>query len=76
MSNVPDPAQERVVALLGLVAAEPPESDPKLVEDVMSTVRWQYAVRGLLVAAGELAGALADVLVLALGSSRSDGRPR
>jgi len=76
MSDEPDAAQSRLITLLELLVAEPPESDPKLVEDIMGTARWQYAVSGLLVATGELAGALADLLGLALGASRPDRHPK
>lgn len=76
MSDEPDAAQQRLLALLELLAAESPESDPKLVEDIMGTARWQYAVRGLLVATGELVGALTDLLSLALGAPEPDRRPK
>jgi hypothetical protein len=68
------PAQQRVHELLAPLARPEAEVAPHLVEGVMHTVRWQYAVRGVLRAAGSLAAGMADAAagLLGLGSKRGE----
>jgi hypothetical protein len=68
------PAQQRVHELLVPLARPEPEAPPHLVEGVMHTVRWQYAVRGVLRAAGSLAAGMAEAAagVIGLRSKRDE----
>lgn len=61
MSDEPEeltPAERRVRALLGELAAEPAPEGERLTRAVVRTARWQRPVRRVLIAFGATAGAL------------------
>ena len=68
------PAQQRVHELLVPLARSESAVAPHLVEGVMHTVRWQYAVRGALRAVSGLAAGMAEAAagLLGLRSGRGD----
>jgi hypothetical protein len=66
----PSPAERRLGELLAALAAEPLPGDAALTRRVVHRARRQRAARGALVAAGRLAGALADGLALLARSGR------
>ena len=61
------PAEERLLALLTLLRAETPPSDPALTNAVMRTARWQVLVRGMFRAVGGFATVTADAFAAILG---------
>ena len=61
------PAEERLLALLTLLRAETPPSDPGLTSAVMRTARWQLVVRGMFRAVGGFATVTADAFAVLLG---------
>lgn len=63
-------AEERLLALLAVVAAEAPRAEDSAAERIMRTARWQYAVRGTLVFLSELTTTLVDGALLLLGLRR------
>lgn len=70
------PAEERVVALLGLLAPSELERPVDLAPRVVRRARWQRALRNALEATGSLAGAVGDGLGFLVGPSRRPGGPR
>lgn len=66
------PAEERLLALLVLLRAAPAAGAPAFTQAVMRRARWQHVLRQLLEAAGTMAGALVDALLL---GRRSGARP-
>lgn len=62
------PAEGALVSLLGLLGDDPPPTGARFTDDVMRTARWQYAVRGSLVAVGHLAQALVEGVALLAGA--------
>jgi hypothetical protein len=54
------PAEQRLLALLLLLASDGVRSDAALVRRVMTSLRWQRTVRELLMAVGSLAAAVVD----------------
>lgn len=65
-------AEERLLALLEPVRAEVPRSEESLIEAVMRTARWQYALRGAIWLLNDLAEALLAGVLLAFGAARPD----
>ena len=61
------PAEERLVRLLLLLAAEAPRNGASLPETVVRTARWQLALRGVMQAIGDVGFALVEGLSLLLG---------
>ena len=60
-------AEQRLLGLLLLLREEARRPDPGLTARVMRGVRIQHLARGLVVAAGSLAGAVVDGLALIVG---------
>jgi hypothetical protein len=61
------PAEERLLALLTLLRAEAPRSDPALTHAVMRTARWQLVLQGVFRAVGGFATVTVDALAAILG---------
>ena len=59
-------AEERLLRLLSTLERED-GADASLTQRVMRSVRWQHAVRGVVVMGGTLAGAVGDGLAVLLG---------
>ena len=59
-------AEERLLRLLASLERED-AADASLTQRVMRSVRWQHAVRGVVVMVGTLAGAVGDGLAVLLG---------
>lgn len=68
-----DPVERRLAALLGELRGAP-EPDDELVAQVMRAARWQRAVRGAILAVGELAATIVDALELR-ARHRAEGGP-
>lgn len=67
----PSPAESRVSDLLGDVReGEVPPPRAGFDDRLMRTARWQYATRGALAAAGELAAVVGTGLAYVLGARR------
>ncbi len=65
------PAQERLREHLGVLRGNAPKPDPSLIERVGRAARWQRVVRTPLRAAGMLAAALGEgIVVLLRGRAR------
>jgi hypothetical protein len=62
------PAEQRLLDHLGGLRDHPPEADEQLVNAVMSTVRWQAAVRPYLSAVGVFATAFAGYATGLMGT--------
>lgn len=58
------PAQRRVAVLISQLRDDRREPPDDLTERVVRTARWQRAVRGTLIAVGQVTGALTDGLAL------------
>jgi hypothetical protein len=54
------PAEQRLLSLLVLLRTDAVRTDFALVRRLMTSVRWQRAVREVLTAVGSLAAAVAD----------------
>ena len=70
------PAEQRVVALLAPLRAEPVPGDGPFVGAVIRTVRWQRTVREVALAIAGLAASVSDGVALVLGVPRRSGGPR
>jgi hypothetical protein len=68
------PAEERVARFLRGLYEDAPRAGAELSTAVVSTARWQRAVRTPLRAAGSLAGAVLDGLQILVGGRRGDTR--
>lgn len=64
------PAEERLREHLRVMREDGPRPDPSLIDRVVRTARWQRTLRMPLRAAGALAAALGEGIVVLLG-----GRP-
>lgn len=69
----PGAAEQRTLALLGLLREEPPSTDRALTDSVMRTARWQYTVRGALSVINDLSGAFVEGALLACGIATHRG---
>lgn len=67
------PAEHRVATLVAQLQEDHRELPEHLTEQVMRTARWQRAVRGTLVIAGQVVGSLGDGLALLIDQRK---RPR
>lgn len=68
------PAETRVLGLLLILRGAELRSDPALARRVVSSARWQRAVREALVAVGGLAASMFGGLATLTGFSRRRGR--
>lgn len=70
------PAERRVAVLVAQLQDDRGDPPERLTERVVRTARWQRAVRGTLVIAGQVIGSLGDGLALLIDQRkrpRSDG---
>ena len=68
------PPEERLLALLVLLRADPGLGTARLAAAVMRSVRWQRALRDVMQALGNLASAVADGVFVLVGVPRGGGR--
>lgn len=71
----PSAAEERLLALLALLRAEPRHLDGTVTGSVMRTLQWQLLARSVARAAARLGGSILDGLALVAGAARWRGRP-
>ncbi len=61
------PAEERLLALLTLLRADAPRSDPALTDAIIRTARWQLVLRSVFRTVGGFANVTIDALAAVLG---------
>ncbi|MDQ3241384.1 MAG: hypothetical protein WKF33_08640 [Thermoleophilaceae bacterium] len=64
-------AEERLLVLLTALGAERATGGDSLEASVMRTARWQYLLRGVLVAVSDLLALIVDGALILLGVRRS-----
>ena len=68
------PLEDRVIALLMLLRADPPRASDSLTLAILRSARWQSVLRRLLESTGAFAGSLVTGVDLLLGLRRDPGR--
>jgi hypothetical protein len=64
------PAEERLDEHLGLLRREEAEADASLTDRIVSTARWQRALRGPVAAIASVVGAVVDGLTSLVGGRK------
>ncbi len=63
-------AEERLLVLMAALAGEQAQASDSLEASVMRTARWQYLLRGVLVAVNDLLALIVDGTLILLGVRR------